>query len=63
MCDEHDHKSLVAKLGDEIAEFLPESIRNDERRMYSLGRLCGFAAGWVIGKRVVELFFPPRSDK
>ena len=63
MCNEPDHKSLIAKIGDEIGECLPESLRNDKRFMYSLGNLCGFAAGWIVGKKIIELLFPQRSDK
>ena len=62
MCNEPERKSLVEMIGDEIGECLPESLRNDKQFMYSLGSLCGFAAGWVVGKRVIELLFP-RGDK
>ena len=62
MCDEPDHKSFVAKLGDEIGACLPESLRSDKRFMYSLGKLSGLAAGWIVGKTIIELLFP-RGDK
>ena len=62
MCDEPEHKSLLDMVGEQICESLPESLRTDEEFVYDLGRLCGFAAGWFVGKTVIEFLFP-RGDK
>ena len=62
MPDEPDHKSLLETVGDQICELLPEPLRNDKKFVYRLGQLLGFAAGWVVGKKVIELLFP-RGDK
>ena len=63
MCDEPDHKSLLETVRDQICEFLPEKLRNDEKFVYRFGQLCGFAAGWVIGTKIIELLFPKGDDK
>ena len=62
MCDEPNHKSLLETVRDQICEFLPEKLRNDEKFVHGFGQLCGFAAGWIIGTKVIELLFP-RGDK
>jgi hypothetical protein len=62
MSDEHEHKSLLERVGDEIGECLPERLRNDEKFGYRFGQLLGFAAGWIVGRKIVELLFP-RGDK
>jgi hypothetical protein len=62
MCDEPEHRNLLERVGDEIDECLPERLRNDEQLGYHLGQLCGFAAGWIFGKKVIELLFP-RGDR
>ena len=63
MCDEHEHKSLLETVGDEIYKCLPETLRNDEKFVYHFGQLLGFAAGWVVGKTVIELLFPKGDVK
>ena len=62
MSDEPDDKSPLETLGDQICECLPERLRNDKKFAYRFGQLCGFAAGWFVGKKVIELLFP-RGDK
>ena len=62
MCDEPEHKSPLEIIGDQICELLPEKLRNDEKFVYNLGKMCGFAAGWIVGKKIIELLFP-RGDK
>ena len=62
MSNEPEHKSLIEIVGDQICDFLPERLRNDEKFVHGLGMLCGFAAGWIIGKTIIELLFP-RGDK
>ncbi len=62
MCDKPEHRTPLETVGELICEFLPENLRNDKEFVYDLGRLCGFAAGWVVGKTVIELLFP-RGDK
>ena len=62
MCDEPEHKSLLEQVGDQICECLPERLRNDDKFRYRFGQLCGFAAGWFVAKKVIELLFP-RGDK
>jgi hypothetical protein len=63
MCDEPEHKSLLERVGDEIGECLPERLRNDDKFRYRFGQLCGFAAGWIVGRKIVELLFPKGDDK
>ena len=63
MCDEPEHKSLLERVGDEIGEFLPERFRNDEKLGYRFGQLCGFAAGWIVGRKVIELLFGKRRQQ
>ena len=62
MSDEPNRKSLTEIIEDQIAEFLPEKLRNDEKFVHGFGQLLGFAAGWVIGTKIIELLFP-RGDK
>ena len=63
MSDEPEHKTLLETVGDEICECLPEKLRNDKKFVHGLGMLCGFAAGWFVGKKVIELLFPKGDDK
>jgi hypothetical protein len=63
MCDEPEHRSLLEQVGDEIGECLPERLRNDEKFGYCFGQLLGFAAGWIVGRKIVELLFPKGDDK
>ena len=63
MSDVHEHKSLLERVGDEIAECLPERLRNDKKFAYRFGQLLGFAAGWIVGKKVIELLFSKGDDK
>jgi hypothetical protein len=62
MCDEPDHKNLFEIIGDQIADCLPERLRNDEEFRRSLGSLCGFVAGCVVAKTIIELLFG-KGDK
>jgi hypothetical protein len=62
MSDEPKHKTPVEIFGDQICECLPENLRNDEKFVYNLGKVCGFAAGWIVGRKIIELLFP-RGDK
>ena len=62
MCDEPERKSLTEIIEDQIANFLPETLRNDEKFVHSFGQLLQFAAGWFVAKKVIELLFP-RGDK
>jgi hypothetical protein len=62
MCDEPERKTPLEIIGDQICDFLPEKLRNNEKFVYGLGMLCGFATGWIIGKKAVEWLFP-RGDK
>jgi len=57
MCDESEHESLLETDGE------PERLREDEDFRYHFGRLVGFIAGWVVGKKVIELLFPKGDDK
>jgi len=63
MCDEPERKTAIEMIGEQICEFLPEKLRNDEKFVYRFGQLCGFAAGWIVGRKVIELFFPKGDDK
>ena len=62
MCDEPEHKSPLEIIGDQICELLPEKLRNDEKFVYNLGKIAAVAAGWIVGKKIIELLFP-RGDK
>ena len=62
MCDEPEHQTLLEIISEQICEFLPENLRNDEKFVYRFGQLCGFAAGWIVGKKIIELLFP-KGDK
>ena len=62
MPSEHKHKTAIEMTGDQICECLPEQLRNDKKFVYRFGQLCGFAAGWIVGKTIIELLFP-RGDK
>ena len=63
MSDEPEHQSPLEIIGEQICDFLPEKLRNDENFVYGFGQLCGFAASWIVGKKIVELLFPTRGDK
>jgi hypothetical protein len=63
MCDKPEHRTPLEIIGDQICDLLPEPLRNDKEFVYDLGRLLGFAAGWVVGKTVIELLFPKGDDK
>ena len=60
MSDEPEHKSPLEII---VGRCLPERLRNDEKFMEGLGGLCGLAAGWIIGRKVVEWLFPRGDDK
>jgi len=63
MSDEPERKTPLEIIGDQICEFLPEKLRNNEKFVYHFGQLCGFATGWIIGKKIIELLFPRGDDK
>ena len=63
MSDEHEHKTMLETVGDQICECLPERLRNDKKFAYRFGQLLGFTAGWIVGRKIVELLFPKRDDK
>jgi hypothetical protein len=63
MCDEPEHKSLFEIIEDQIGRCLPDRLRNDKEFVHSLGSLCGFIAGCIVGKKVVEWLFPRGDDK
>jgi hypothetical protein len=57
MSNEPDDKPFLEIVGEKIGECMPERLREDERFAYVFGSLCGFAAGWVVGKKVVQWLF------
>lgn len=63
MSNDPEHKSLLETVADEICKCLPERLRNDRKFVYRFGQLLGFAAGWFVGKKIMELLFPERDDK
>jgi hypothetical protein len=63
MSDQSEHKTPLEIIGDQVCDLLPEPLRNDKEFAYDLGRLCGFVAGWFVGKKVIELLFPTGDDK
>lgn len=63
MSDETKHKSPLEIIGDQICECLPEHLRNDEQFAYGLGKMCGLAAGWILGQKIIELLFSEGDDK
>ncbi len=62
MCDEPEHRNVLERIGDELGECLPERLRNDDKFRYRFEQLCGFAAGWVFGKWIIEMVFG-KGDK
>jgi hypothetical protein len=63
MSDEPEHKSPLEIIGDQVCEHLPESLRNDDAFVRRFGRSCGFFAGWIIGRWIVDLLFRRGDDK
>jgi hypothetical protein len=61
--DEPKHKPFLEIVGEKIGECMPERLREDERFAYVFGSLCGLAAGWIVGKRVIEWLFPKGDEK
>lgn len=63
MSDEPDHKTPLEIIGNQICDCLPESLRKDKKFVFHFGELCGFLAGWVIGKKVIESFLGKGDGK
>ena len=63
MCDEPEHKSLTEIIGDQIGEFLPENLEEARKVAYRIGQVCGFAIGWIVVRKTIELLFPKGDDK
>ena len=57
-----EHRTPLDIIADQICELLPETLRNDEKFVYHFGQFCGYAAGWFVGKKIVDLLFP-KGDK
>ena len=58
---EPDH-TLIDKLGEEVRQFMPERLQNDEKAGYRFGSLCGWFGGVFLGSQLANWLWPREEE-